>query len=87
MLTKIEDREIMSIWDAKKKYATKYFCMIITEKVDGIYGDLGYVIYTGDSQKDLSNMPREDYIGKSAGFFDGYSVEPYPIMDRIVYYD
>lgn len=87
MLTKIEDREIMTIWDAKKKYASKYFCMIITEKIGEAYDSLGYVIYTGDDRRDLNKMPREDFEGKMAGFFVGYSAEPQAVLDRVVHYD
>jgi len=87
MLTKIEDREIMTIWDAKKKYASKYILMIITEKIGEAYDSLGYVIYTANDKRDFKDVPREDFVGKPAGFFDGYSVDPQPTVDRVVLYD
>jgi hypothetical protein len=87
MLTKIDDSEIMSIQDAKKEYSSKYFIMVITEEVDRAYGDLGYVAYTADEEREVLKIPAEDHERKVGGIFVGHSVEPFPIIDRVICYD
>lgn len=88
MLRKIENQEIMTTWDAMKKYEGQYFLMIITDVVDmSGQKDLGYVVYVADSDRELDKIPREEYIGKMAAFKEGWNAEPFPILDRVVYHD
>jgi hypothetical protein len=86
MLTEITTKEIMTTGEASKKYSTKYFIMIITEVVDQGDNDLGYVIYTADTRKELSQVSREKYIDKMAAFKQGGAAEPFPTIDRVVYH-
>ena len=88
MLKKIENREIMTTWDAMKKYSGQYFLMIVTKVVDmSGQKDLGYVIYTADKDIELNQIPREEYEDKQAAFLEGWNAEPFPIIDRVVYHD
>ena len=88
MLRKIENQEIMTTWDAVKKYSGQYFLMIITEVVDmSGQKDLGYVVYAANKRRELNQIPRGDYIGKRAAFLEGWDAEPFPILDRVVYHD
>jgi|GEM_PF-578030 len=88
MLKKIENQEIMTTWDAMKKYSNQYILMLITEVVDmSGQKDLGHVIYAADKNKELNQIPREEYIGKRVAFLEGWDVDPFPIIDRVVYHD
>jgi len=88
MLRKIEGQEIMTTWDAIKKYSGQYILMVITEVVDmSGQKDLGYVIYAADKRRELNQVPREVYKGKRAVFLEGWDAEPFPILDRVVYHD
>jgi len=76
-LTKIEEKEIMTIWEAKKKYADKYIFMIKTQVVDGLHKDLGYVLYVHDKNKEKLGIPREILdSGEVWISFAGWDVEP-----------
>jgi hypothetical protein len=85
MLEKIEAKEIMTSFEAHEKYNTKFFIMIFTEVVDQGDNDLGYVIYTADSDRELNEVPRSEYIGKPAGFMMGGMAYPYPLTGKVVY--
>ena len=88
MLRKIEGQEIMTTWDAMKKYERQYFVMLITDVVDmSGQKDLGYVMYAADKRKELNQVPREEYRGKRVAFMEGWDVDPFPILDRVVYHD
>jgi hypothetical protein len=88
MLRKIENQEIMTINEATKKYSTQYFLMFITKTVDAtLQNDLGYVRYVADKRKELNQVPRDEYKGKLVTFLDGDDTEPFPSLDRVVYYD
>jgi len=87
MLEKIEAKEIITKRDARKKYPTKYFRMIITETVDQADNDLGYVIYIADDQRELSNVPINEYKGQKMAFMIGGMAEPYPTVGNVVYYE
>jgi transcriptional regulator of nitric oxide reductase len=78
MLTKIETREIMTVWDAVMKYSKEYFAMVITEEVDQGDNDLGFVIYTSDDESEIYKIPSNMYEGKPVAINIGYSAEPYP---------
>jgi hypothetical protein len=86
MLTEIKTEEIMTKNEAYKKYPTKYFIMIITERVDYGDNDLGYVLYTADTRKELSQAPRESYIDLGAAILQGDEIEPFPIVGNVVYH-
>ena len=86
MLEKIKDQEIITRIDAEKKYPTKYFIMIITDIVDQGDNDLGYVLYTADTKKELKKAPREELMDKKVAFKEGWSVEPYPTIGNVVYH-
>ena len=88
MLKKIENQEIMTTWDAIKKYQEQYILMIITDVVDmSGQKDLGYVIYTSDKRKELNQAAIDEYDDKRIAFLEGWNVEPFPILDRVVYHD
>ena len=87
MLNEIKTKEIMTTWDAIKKYPTKYFIMIITEVIDKYDNDLGYVIYTADNQKELTYIPREEYKDMQYALLFGDEAEPFPSVGNVVYYD
>ena len=78
MLEKIEKKEIMTVWDAKVKYETKQFIMVITQVVDRGQKDLGYVIYTADSDYEFLKIPREEIDGLPIGIMMGVGAWPYP---------
>jgi len=86
MLTVIKDNEIITTREASKRYNDKYFIMIITEIVDQGDNDLGYVIYTADSRRELSQVPRDEYKGLRAAFKIGGAAEPYPTVGNVVYH-
>ena len=86
MLEKIETKEIMTIWEAMNKYRTKYFVMIITEIVDQGQNDLGYVIYTADTEKERNKIPRDEIMGKRAALMLGVAAEPFPLVGNVVYH-
>jgi hypothetical protein len=88
MLRKIENQEIMTTWDAMKKYERQYFVMLITDVVDmSGQKDLGYVMYAADKRKELNQIPQDEYKGKQIAFLEGWDVDPFPILDRVVYHD
>ena len=87
MLKKIETKEIMTKREARKKYRAKYFRMIITETIDEADNDLGYVIYTADDRRGLSDVPMNEYKGQKMAFMMGGMAEPYPTVGNVVYYD
>ena len=89
MLTKIQDKEIISVWDAVNKYQEKYFIMIITETIDNVYHDRGYVIYASENRKDLIDIPLDEYTEGKATFWKGLPkvLSPMDEMSRVVYYD
>lgn len=78
MLQKIDKKEILTVWTACTKYSTKYFYMVITEVVDRADNDLGYVIYTADTELELSKAPLSEYAGLTVGSYQGGLAEPYP---------
>ena len=86
MLTEITTKEIMTTHEARKKYSTKYFIMIITERVDMGDNDLGYVLFTADTDKELSQAPREKYKDLCYALMQGGAAEPVPSFDRVVYH-
>jgi hypothetical protein len=86
MLEKIETKEIMTARKAMEKYRTKYFVMIITEIVDECDNDLGYVIYTADTEKERAKIPRDEMKGKRAALMLGVAAEPYPLIGNVVYH-
>ena len=86
MLGKIETKEIMTARKAMEKYRTKYFVMIITEIVDQGQNDLGYVIYTADTQKERNKIPRDEVRGKRAALLFGVAAEPFPLIGNVVYH-
>ena len=87
MLKKIEDTKIITKREAKEKYRTKYFRMVITEVVDKGDNDLGYVIYIADDEREFLAIPREEYKGKKIAFSLGGSAEPYPVIGNVVYHE
>ena len=88
MLRKIEEQEIMTTWDAIKKYSGQYILMMITDVVDMTgQKDLGYVMYAADKDIELNQIPREVYKGKRVAFLEGWDAEPFPIIDRVIYHD
>lgn len=87
MLEKIETKEIMTKRAARKKYETKFFLMITTETVDKADNDLGYVIYAADERKELSDVPKNEYMGQTASFMTGGMAYPYPMTGKVVYYE
>jgi len=87
MLNEINTKEIMTTRAAMVKYKTKYFIMIITEVVDQGDNDLGYVLYTADKEKELTQIPREQYKDKRVAFMLGGAAEPFPLISNIVYHE
>lgn len=88
MLQKIDIKEIMTTGEATRKYADKYFYMIITEIVDRADNDIGYVIFTADTRPELSKAPRAEYKGLVIASKIGGLVEPYPSFSglEVVHY-
>ena len=86
MLTELTTKEIMTKSEARKKYSTKYFIMIIIERIDMGDNDLGYVLFTADTDKELSQAPREKYKDLCYALMQGGAAEPYPSFDRVVYH-
>jgi hypothetical protein len=88
MLRKIDTQEIMTTWDAIKKYQEQHILMVITDVVDmSGQKDLGYVIYTADKRKELNQAAIDEYDDKMVAFLEGWNIEPFPILDRVVYHD
>ena len=87
MLNKIETHEIMTKRNARVKYRTQYIVMIITSVVDQCDNDLGYVIYAADDERELLEIPRDEYKDKLVAFTLGVAAESYPQIGNVVYYD
>jgi len=87
MFEKIETKEIMTRRAAMLKYRTKYFLMIITEVVDQGDNDLGYVVYTTDSENELYQIPKDGYRSMKLAYVYGVAAEPYPQIGNVVYHD
>jgi hypothetical protein len=86
MLKKIESKEIMTIRAATDKYRTQYFDMVITDYVDGCDNDLGYVIYVSEDERDMLNVPRNEFNGIKVAHLFGDGTEPYPSIGNVVYH-
>ena len=84
MLEKIETKEIMTLRAASEKYSTQYFRMVMTEEVDQGENDLGYVLYVADTEKELYQIPRSEYMGKNIAFWAGKATEPFPQVGNVV---
>ena len=87
MLTKFENKEIMTRNEIKKKYSTKEIIMITTKSADRWDDDLGYVIYTADCKRDFRKASLEEYNDVPLDFLTGCEAEPYPSLSGVVYYD
>ena len=79
-LTKIEDKEIMTVWEATLKYTDKYMLMIRTERVDDGDEDKGYVSYIYDEEIESLQIPRVEIEasisdGQMAMWVMGYSAD------------
>ena len=86
MFEKIKIQEIMTRRAAMLKYRTKYFLMVITEVVDQCDNDLGYVIYTTDTESELYQIPKDEYRGLKLAYMLGVAAEPYPQIGNVVYH-
>ena len=75
MLKKIDDQEIMTIWEAMNKYRDYYFQMVITEGDGGRDSNKGYVIYIYDNKKEIRNIPFDDYKNLVIGSMIGVAAE------------
>ena len=87
MLSEIKTKEIMTTRAAMEKYRTQYFIMVITEIVDQGDNDVGYVIYTADTEKELANTPRDEYKDKRFALMFGVAAEPYPLIGNVVHHE
>lgn len=76
MLEKIEEKEIMTRGEAARRYSTKFFFMVITEIVDRADKDLGYVIYTADTRRELQKAPLDEYDDFHIASMIGGAAEP-----------
>ena len=85
MYEKIEGKEIMTKRAAMLKYRTKYFLMVITEIVGGDR-DLGYVIFTADSKRELYKAPYDGYRNLRLSSMLGVAAEPYSLLGNIEYH-
>ena len=63
MLKRIDCQEILTVREAMNKYSDYYFQMVITEGNGGRNTDKGYVIYIYDDQREMRNLPFEQYEG------------------------
>ena len=88
MLEKIEEKEIMTKRAARDKYENKYFLMAITETVDWLDNDLGYVIYIADSKKELTEVPREVFAEMRIASMEGCMAPPHHSYGglEVIYY-
>ena len=88
MLEKIEKKEIMTKRAARDKYENKYFLMAVTETVDGLDNDLGYVVYIADSKKELTEVPREVFSEMNIASMEGCLAPPRPTYGglEVIYY-
>ena len=87
MLKEIKTKEIMTTRAAMKKYRTQYFMMVITEIVDRGDNDLGYVIYTADKEKELTEADIDKYGDIRIGLMLGDAAEPFPCVGNVVYHE
>ena len=92
MLKKIEEREIMTAWEAMNKYRDKYFHFVVTEEADNyqFQQDLGYVAYTYDCPREMRKIPKEEFKDVRYGALLGVAAEPTGLfagIERIISYD
>jgi hypothetical protein len=87
MLNQVKSQEILTKRAARVKYRTKYIVMIITDVVDQADNDLGYVIYVSDDERELLEISRDQFKGKTVAFTLGVAAEPHPQIGNVVYYD
>ena len=87
MYEKIKGKEIMTTWEARNKYRTKYFLMVITDSADCYDNSLGYVVCVADNKRELYKAaPRDDYKGLQLASMIGSMAEPYPLLGNIEYH-
>ena len=88
MLTRITSQELLTTREARKKYATKYFNMHITEQVDltGRY-DKGYVLYTADKRGELLAVSRDEYKDKMIAHMMGEEAPELAVLGDIIYHE
>ena len=88
-LTKIEDKEIMTVWEARNKYADKHIMMIgIAGENQMGDGQKGYVVYVHDKHIERLDIPEPEMQTYMTGegmpiFTLGVMAEPYPQVGGI----
>ena len=87
MLRKIETRELLTKRQAQLKYRSNIIIMELTERVDGLDNDLGYVLYVADKERDKRLIP-DDLLNdeKVIAFTQGVAYDPYPGTGKIIYH-
>ena len=81
MLTKIEDREIMSAEEAAIKYASMYFGMVVTG-YDEHHNSFGYVVYIGDKYEDFNEIEfLDEFENRNFHVWPGKQL-PHPIFEH-----
>ncbi|MCL1878638.1 MAG: hypothetical protein FWF80_07260 [Defluviitaleaceae bacterium] len=75
MLQKINDREIMTMYELSLKYPEHFIMAEVTETVDTQQNDRGYVMYIADTRDELFNVPNEEKQGKLYKRITGHSAE------------
>ena len=87
MLRKVETKELLTTFEAKKKYRDNYIFMEIVKVVDGLDNDLGYVLYTIDEERDKRMVPLELFNGERVvASMPGYAYESFVQVGNIVYH-
>jgi hypothetical protein len=87
MLIKITDHKLLSMQEAVLRYPTKYFKMLITERVDTTgQRDKGYVLYTADTRQELLDIPHEELYEKRVASLHGDDVPEAKSLGDVVYY-
>jgi hypothetical protein len=76
----------MTAKEAQKRYETKFFIMMFTETVDKGENYRGYVMYIADSERELTEVPRNEYKDQPVGFMMGGMAYPYPMTGKVVYH-
>ena len=77
MVKEIKKKEIMTLEELKKKYATKWFQYVIVGEINYLnpYLNMCYVIFTADSEEELFKTPTPEHAKQhNGGIASGFKV-------------
>ena len=75
VVTEIIEKEVLTLRELKKKYATKWFDYVFVDEVDDEpESSLCYVVFVADTEEEIFRHPDPERNMRSGGISFGYSV-------------